>query len=212
MTESKPNPVIFSRAKDNPHVVDLILKSKNGDQKAFTELINMYKHKIAYVVRRYVHEPSEASDVCQEVFIKVYKYINTFKGDSMFYTWLYSITARVAKNHLINLQRLNYITQDQDTFTDHMDFAIDVHENVNPQDILVSDETLDLLTEVINKLPKLLREVIILREIEGLSYDKIAEVLSISPGTVRSRLFRARTIIEEAINLNGEIINLHKPH
>jgi RNA polymerase sigma-70 factor (ECF subfamily) len=201
---------ILISQNDNPYVIDLINKSKNGDDHAFAEIVHLYQNKVTYIVKRYISEPSDVSDVCQEVFIKVFRYLDSFKGNSTFYTWLYSVTSSVAKNHLINLQKLNLVNRDDSFFTDYMDFAVDVHENINPQDILVSDETMSIVSDTINKLPKLLREIIILREIEGLSYEKIASVLKISKGTVRSRIYRARTIIEQNVNNSDTVLSLHK--
>lgn len=201
---------VNSSNKEHPYVIDLIARSKLGDDEAFAEIVHMYQSRVVYVVKRYISEPADISDVCQEIFIKVYRYLDSFKGDSSFYTWIYSVAASVAKNHLNNMQRLNLVTRDDNYFTDYMDFAIDIHENTNPQDILVSDETMGIVSDTIDELPKLLKEVIVLREIEGLSYDKISEILHISKGTVRSRIYRARTIIEDSVNKSETVLNLHK--
>ena len=211
MVKSKnTNNDLVKRGGDTPYVIDLIERSKQGDEEAFTEIVNLYQNKILFVVKRYVSEPAEVSDVCQEVYIKIYRYINSFKGDSTFYTWLYRVASSVAKNHLVHINKQSYITtSDEYNFTDYMDFAVDVHENSNPQEILVSDETLTELSQIIDELPKLLKDVIVLRELEGLSYDKIADSLHISKGTVRSRIFRARSIIEDKINTNDKILMLH---
>lgn len=200
----------ISNKNEHPYVIDLINRSRQGDRDAFSEIVHLYQRRVLFVVKRYISEPAEVSDVCQEVFIKVYKYLDSFKGDSTFYTWLYSVASSVAKNHLITLQRLNFVTSDDISFTDYMDFAVDIHENIDPQEILVSDETMDILSNTIAELPKLLKEVIVLREIEGLSYEKIAELLKISKGTVRSRIYRARSIIEESVNTQENVLTLHK--
>lgn len=199
-----------SKGKEHPYVIDLINRTKEGDDQAFAEILHLYSNRILYVVKRYVSEPSDISDVCQEVYIRLFRYMKTFKGDSSFYTWLYSVISSVSKNYLATKSRTNHLNVNDDyNFTDYMEFAIDIHENVNPQDILVSDETLDLLTRTIDKLPDMLREVIILREIEGLPYETIAGSLKISVGTVRSRIFRARSIIEDRLNYDGRILMLH---
>lgn len=206
----KSNNDLKKTSKDLPYVIELIERSKQGDDEAFAKIINLYQNKILFIVKRYVNEPAEVSDVCQEVYIKVYRYLDSFKGDSTFYTWLYRVASSVAKNHIVYINKQSYITTSNEyNFTDYMDFAVDVHENSNPQEILVSDETLTELSQVIDDLPRLLKEVIILRELEGLSYEQIASSLHISKGTVRSRIFRARTIIENKINANDKILMLH---
>lgn len=210
ITTNGNNSTRIIRSSEHPLVIDLIKKTKEGDDQAFAEIIHLYSNKILYVVKRYVSEPSDISDVCQEVYIRLYKYIDSFKGDSTFYTWLYSVITSVAKNYIANNSKYNHINVNEDyNFTDYMDFAIDVHQNVNPQDILVSDETFDQLTDTIDHLPQMLKEVIMLREIEGLPYEDIATSLKVSVGTVRSRIFRARSIIEQNMNSDGKILMLH---
>lgn len=205
---SKQNGVSVN--SEHPYVIDLINRTKSGDEDAFAEILHLYSSRILYLIKRYSSDPTDIADISQEVYIRLFKYMQSFKGDSTFYTWLYSVISSVAKNYLINKSKHNYINANDDyNFTDYMDFAVDVHENVDPQEILVSDETLDLLANTINNLPKLLKEAILLREVEGLTYEDIAESLDTTVGTIRSRIFRARTIIEDSMNGDDSILMLH---
>jgi RNA polymerase sigma-70 factor (ECF subfamily) len=192
-------PDIISKEAENARIIVLVNRAQEGDDKAFTELVKIFQPKIMYIIKRFIHEAVDISDVSQEVFFKVHKYIRSFKGESSFYTWLYSVTTSVAKNYLMQMKRNPLSTTLDNSFTDFMDFAVDIHTNENPQDILVSDETESIIVETLESLPEILRDVIVLREIEGLSYLKISELLNIPEGTVRSRLHRARNIIEESI-------------
>lgn len=197
MVVKKPD--IISKEAENARIIVLVNRAQEGDDKAFTELVKIFQPKVMYIIKRFIHEAVDISDVSQEVFFKVHKYIRSFKGESSFYTWLYSVTTSVAKNYLMQMKRNPLSTTLDNSFTDFMDFAVDIHTNENPQDILVSDETESIIVETLESLPEILRDVIVLREIEGLSYLKISELLNIPEGTVRSRLHRARNIIEESI-------------
>ena len=210
-TEQAKNTSSSFKRLENDHINRLVEKAQNGDNAAFTELVRIFNPRVHYIIKRYVREQVEAADVAQEVFLKVHKYLKGFKGESSFYTWLYSVTTSVAKNHLMALKRSQLITSVDSSFTDYMEFAVDVHENLDPQDILVSDETENTLIETIENLPQILKEVIILRELEGLSYIKISDLLKIPEGTVRSRIHRARSIIEQNLGDTGTNLIQHSP-
>ena len=162
---------------ENAYINELVKKAQQDDEGAFTELVHLFQPKVHYIIKRYIREQVDIADVSQEVFIKVHKYIKGFKGDSSFYTWLFSVTTSVVKNHLLIMKKTQLLTTIDGGFTDYMEFAIDVHENIDPQDILVSDETENTLIETLENLPKILREVIVLRELEGLSYVNISNIL-----------------------------------
>lgn len=192
-------PDVVSKEAENARIIMLVSRAQEGDDKAFTELVKIFQPRVMCIIKRFIREAVDISDVSQEVFFKVHKYIRSFKGESSFYTWLYSVTTSVAKNYLLQMKRNPLSTTLDNSFTDFMDFAVDIHSNENPQDILVSDETESIIVETLEGLPEILRDVIVLREIEGLSYLRISELLNIPEGTVRSRLHRARNIIEESI-------------
>lgn len=197
MASKKRN--ILSVQLENFYVNQLVAKAQQEDVAAFAELVKLFRARVSQIIRKYVNEPSEVEDLSQEVFLKVHRYIKTFKGESSFYTWLYSVSASIAKNYLINLKRMPLVNTVDNNLSDYLDVIVDTHENVNPQDILVSNETQTKIIDTLEKLPKILHEVLILREIEGLSYERISEVLEIPEGTVRSRIHRARQVIEENI-------------
>lgn len=180
------------------HDVDryLVLEAQQGDKEAFDILAMKYRPKLMHLLNRYVDDPNEVLDLTQETFIHAYKAIHSFRGDSAFYTWLYRIAINLAKNYLKLMQhRVPNIDIDIDSinngFTDtHLE------ENKTPENIFMSNEMENALMKIFMKLPKDLRTCIMLREIAGLSYEQIAKKLSCPVGTVRSRLSRAREMIE----------------
>ena len=194
---------------ENAYINALVSRAQADDDSAFCELVQLFQPKVHYIIKRFIREKVDIADVSQEVFIKVHRYLKGFKGESSFYTWLYSVTTSVAKNHLLLMKRTQLVTTIEGGFTDYMDFAVDVHENMDPQDILVSDETENTLIETLESLPKILREVIVLRELEGLSYIRISNILNIPEGTVRSRIHRARSIIEQHLGDTGTSLIHH---
>lgn len=185
---------------DIEYINKLVEKAQQGNNEAFNQLVLIYNPRVQNIARKYLIPTSDLSDISQEVFIKVYKYIKGFKGESSFYTWLYAVATSVIKNYLMTSSKTPILKGSNINATEYLDFISDFHENHNPQDILVSDETRDIIINTVNNLPDCLREVIMLREIEGLSYLDIATVLHIPEGTVRSRIHRARSIIEHNIN------------
>lgn len=174
----------------------LIERVRKGDRTAFDALVVKYQQKIVKLVSRYVREPSEALDVAQEAFIKAYEGIPSFRGDSAFYTWLYRIAINTAKNHLIAESRRpvdgGLDLQDPEQY----DAQSRAREVETPENLLLTEEIRLTVDRAIADLPEDLRTAIMLRELEGLSYEEIAAAMSCPVGTVRSRIFRAREAID----------------
>jgi RNA polymerase sigma-70 factor (ECF subfamily) len=177
----------------------LVQRVKNGDKQAFNLLVQKYQFRIRHLVGRFIKDTSEQEDIVQEAFIKAYRAIARFRGDSAFYTWLYRITVNTAKNHLVASGRR---PPAQDVDLDdvvHSRGADGLVETNAPDKILENDQLVSAVKRAISNLPTELREAIQLRELEGLSYEDIAAVMECPIGTVRSRIFRAREAIEQAI-------------
>ncbi|MCG6901020.1 MAG: RNA polymerase sigma factor RpoE [Gammaproteobacteria bacterium] len=174
----------------------LVERVQKGDKQAFDVLVLKYQNKIIQLVNRYVHDHEEARDVAQEAFIKAYKAIGRFRGESAFYTWLYRIAINTAKNHLVAGGRRppNNDIDAQDA--EQYDSAMGLKEYATPERMLLKDEIEALIAKAIEELPDDLRTAIILRELEGLSYEEIAQTMDCPIGTVRSRIFRARDAID----------------
>jgi RNA polymerase sigma-70 factor (ECF subfamily) len=176
----------------------LVALAQNGDQRAFELLVRKYQYKILQLVGRLVGD-GDAPDVAQETFIKAYRAMAGFRGQSAFYTWLYRIAINTAKNHIIARGR-RPSGQDIDVGDaeqyGHTEFLSDVD---TPESVVLSDEIRRKVAEAIQKLPSDLRQAITLRELEGLSYEEIAQVMDCPIGTVRSRIFRAREAIDAVI-------------
>ena len=173
---------------------------QNGDKQAFGLLVLKYQRKLMRLILFFVKDHAEAEDIVQETFIKAYRALPSFRGESAFYTWLYRIGVNSAKNHL-NSQRRRVSTlpendtQDSDSFND----SDGLRESNTPDSVLASKQLAEKVNETMNALPEDLRIAISLREIEGLSYEEIAEMMECPIGTVRSRIFRAREIIASKI-------------
>jgi RNA polymerase sigma-70 factor, ECF subfamily len=176
----------------------LVAQAQEGSQKAFELLVRKYQHKIIQLVGRLVGD-SDAPDVAQETFIKAYRALAGFRGQSAFYTWLYRIGINTAKNHIVSRGRrpanqdIDIVDAEQYGHTEHLS---DVD---TPESLLLTEEIKGKVAEVIQKLPEDLRQAITLRELEGLSYEEIAEVMDCPIGTVRSRIFRAREAIDQVV-------------
>ena len=177
----------------------LIERIQRGDKNAFNLLVRKYQHKVVSLVSRYVNNPGDIPDVAQEAFIKAYRAIPDFRGESAFYTWLYRIAVNTAKNYIVAQGRrppdIDVDSQDAETY----DGAESLHEVANPENLMLSDEIRAEVASALASLPEDLRTAITLREIEGLSYEEIAEVMECPVGTVRSRIFRAREAIDKRI-------------
>ena len=178
----------------------LVERVQSGDKHAFELLVAKYQRKLMRLVLRFVRDQAEAEDVVQETFIKAYRALPHFRGESAFYTWLYRIGVNTAKNYLIAQTRrvptsTENDTQEAETFED----AGRLRETNTPESILASKQLAQTVNAAMTALPDDLRTAIALREIEGLSYDEIAEMMACPIGTVRSRIFRAREAIADKL-------------
>jgi len=177
----------------------LVERVQRGDKAAFDVLVRKYQHKVVKVISRYVRDSSESLDVAQEAFIKAYRALPNFRGESAFYTWMYRIAINTAKNYLVaqgrRLPNVDIEAQEAEQY----DGAAGLKEFATPERMLQRDELQQLVFTTIEQLPEDLKTAITLRELEGLSYEEIAEAMSCPVGTVRSRIFRAREAIEKAI-------------
>ena len=175
----------------------LVARVQKGDRRAFDLLVLKYQHRILALVGRFISDFAEAQDVTQEAFIKAYRALPSFRGDSQFYTWMYRIAVNTAKNHLISKGRK---TPTQDIDLDDAAFFADeanMKDVDTPDGLLQRDQLRAVVFEAIEALPDELRRAVTLRELEGLSYEEIAEAMDCPIGTVRSRIFRAREAIDK---------------
>jgi RNA polymerase sigma-70 factor, ECF subfamily len=177
----------------------LVARVQRGDKTAFELLVRKYQHKVAKLVSRYVRDRGEVEDVTQEAFIKAYRAINGFRGDSAFYTWLYRIAVNTAKNYLESLGRRPPGTDLEPEGAELMAQGEPLRDVATPERLMLTNEIATTVRRAIDALPADLRMAITLREIEGLSYDEIAEVMDCPIGTVRSRIFRAREAIDQEL-------------
>jgi RNA polymerase sigma-70 factor, ECF subfamily len=177
----------------------LVQRVQHGDKTAYDVLVLKYQHKLSKVIGRYIHDPSEAQDVAQEAFIKAYRALNSFRGDSAFYTWLYRIAINTAKNHLVALGRRPPGGDIDAQEAEQYDGAGGLREYDTPERLALKDEIQTTIQQAIDDLPEDLRMAIVLRELEGMSYDEIAVTMECPIGTVRSRIFRAREAIDNRL-------------
>jgi RNA polymerase sigma-70 factor, ECF subfamily len=179
---------------------ELVLRVQQGDKSAYDILVLRYQHKIIQLVNRYVKDHSEAQDVAQEAFIKAYRALGSFRGDSAFYTWLYRIAINTAKNYLVSRARRNSDYQVDIQDAEALENAPQLQGLDTPERNLLSEEIVDTIQSAIENLPEEMRVAIMLREFEGMSYEEIAEAMDCPVGTVRSRIFRAREAIDNKLN------------
>jgi RNA polymerase sigma-70 factor (ECF subfamily) len=177
----------------------LVERVQAGDKRAFDLLVGKYQHKIVGLVSRYVYDHHEAMDIAQEAFIKAYKAIPRFRGDSAFYTWLYRIAINTAKNHLVSRGRRPPDVDVDVGDAEYYDAGDELRELENPENSLFRDELNETVKRALDQLPEDLRAALTLREFEGMSYEDIATVMDCPVGTVRSRIFRAREAIDKEI-------------
>ena len=179
---------------------ELVLRVQQGDKSAFDLLVVKYQHRIIQLVNRYIKDPSEAQDVAQEAFIKAYRALGNFRGESAFYTWLYRIAINTAKNYLVSRSRRysDYHVDVQDA--EQVENATQLKGMDTPEYLLLNDEIINAINLAIENLPEDMKTAIILREFEGLSYEEIAQTMDCPVGTVRSRIFRAREAIDEKLS------------
>jgi RNA polymerase sigma-70 factor (ECF subfamily) len=177
----------------------LVLRVQAGEKAAFDLLVRKYQHRVLKLVSRFVSDAAEAEDVAQEAFIKAYRALASFRGDSAFYTWLYRIAINTAKNALVSNRRrpvdFDLDLQDPEQYDRHARLK----EGDTPEGVLLTEEIRSVVEKAMEQLPEDLRTAIVLRELEGLSYEEIAEAMDCPVGTVRSRIFRAREAIDKKL-------------
>ena len=185
---------------DKPGVdLAIVKRVQAGDDAAFNLLVRKYQHKVVNLVARYVYDSGDVEDVAQEVFVKAYRAIGGFRGDSAFYTWLYRIAINTAKNHLVAQSRRPPQTDVDAQDAELIEAGRNLREMETPESSLLSQELAQRVTSAVRELPEELRTAITLREMEGLSYEEIATVMDCPIGTVRSRIFRAREAIDQQL-------------
>ncbi len=177
----------------------LVERVQQGDKNAFNLLVTKYQHKVSNLVSRYVSNHSDVPDVVQEAFIKAYRALPNFRGESAFYTWLYRIAVNCAKNHSVALGRKPPSNDVEIEDAEFYDGGEALRENASPEKVLLTEEIKKVIFDTIAQLPDDLRMAINFREIEGLSYEEIATIMECPVGTVRSRIFRARDVIDKKI-------------
>jgi RNA polymerase sigma-70 factor (ECF subfamily) len=178
----------------------LVERAQRGDKHAFELLVSKYQRRLVRLLARFVRDPSEVEDVAQEAFIKAYRALPSFRGDSAFYTWLYRIGINTAKNYLVAMRRrapttTGFDSEDAEGFED----GGQLRDLNTPESAMMSKEIARTVSDTLEQLPEELREAITLREIEGLSYEDIATIMNCPIGTVRSRIFRAREAIADRL-------------
>ena len=178
---------------------ELVERVQAGDKRAFDELVLKYQHKLVKLISRYVHDHAEALDVSQEAFIKAYRALPRFRGDSSFYTWLYRIGINTAKNHLVSQGRRPPDNDIDAQDAERYDIESRLKDQESPEALAQRDQVQETVMAAIDDLPDDLRTAIVLREFEGLTYDEIAQAMDCPIGTVRSRIFRAREAIDKRL-------------
>jgi RNA polymerase sigma-70 factor (ECF subfamily) len=179
---------------------ELVARVQQGDKKAFDLLVLKYQQKITNLISRYIRDPHEVLDVTQEAFIKAYRAIPKFRGDSAFYTWLYRIAINTAKNYLVAQGRRPPSDDVEAEMAEQMDVGIRLKETGTPENHVLTEEISQTVQKAIDDLPEDLRTAIVLRELEGMSYEEIANAMECPVGTVRSRIFRAREAIDKKLS------------
>ena len=188
-------PVMSNQASDKK----LVKRVQKGDKGAFDLLVLKYQHKIVNLVMRYVRDPELALDITQEAFIKAYRALPRFRGDSAFYTWMYRIAVNTAKNHLAAQRRRPMDVELDLQDPEQYDLHAKLRETDTPEGVTLGNELKETVDRAIAALPEDLRTAIILRELEGMSYEEIAQTMECPVGTVRSRIFRARDAIGKKV-------------
>lgn len=178
----------------------LVERAQRGDKQAFGLLVSKYQRKLGRLLSRFIRDPTEVEDVTQEAFIKAYRALPTFRGDSAFYTWLYRIGINTAKNYLVALGRRAPTSTGMDNeLAENLDDGDQLRDLNTPENQMMSKQVAETVNQSLELLPEELRTAITLREIEGLSYEDIANIMNCPIGTVRSRIFRAREAIAEKL-------------
>ena len=178
---------------------ELVQRVQRGDSAAFDLLVRKYQHRVIALIGRYVSDWSECQDVAQETFLRAYRALDGFRGDAQFYTWLHRIAVNTAKNHLVASNRRPPSADIDVADAEQFDSGIRLRDNDTPERELMRQEVEQTVLRAVQALPEELREAITLREVEGMSYEDIAERMDCPIGTVRSRIFRAREAIDEEL-------------
>ena len=178
---------------------ELVERAQGGDKRAFDLLVLKYQHKILNLVSRYLRDSGDVQDVAQEAFIKAYRALPNFRGESAFYTWIYRIAINTAKNHIVAQGRRPPSSDIDAMEAEQYEEGMNIRDNATPERLLLKDEIERVVFSAMEDLPDDLRTAITLRELEGLSYEEIAEAMDCPVGTVRSRIFRARDAINSKI-------------
>ncbi|MEA3194543.1 MAG: polymerase sigma-70 factor, subfamily [Betaproteobacteria bacterium] len=178
----------------------LVTRAQQGDKQAFNLLVEKYQRKLARLLSRFIRDPAEVEDVTQEAFIKAYRALPAFRGDSAFYTWLYRIGINTAKNYLMAMgRRAPTSTEVEAEDAEGFEEGEQLRDINTPESLLLSNEIAETVNSTIEELPEELRRAIQMRELEGMSYEDIAQAMDCPIGTVRSRIFRAREAIAERL-------------
>jgi len=178
----------------------LVQRVQKGDMRAFEALVNKYQRKVGRLLTRMVRDPDDIEDIVQDSFIKAYKALGNFRGESAFYTWLYRIAINTAKNFLVASNRRPIaLREGNDEDSETFDDSDTLSDMATPESVYSSRQIAATVNKAVEDLPEELKNAIVLREIEGLSYEEIAEVMGCPIGTVRSRIFRAREAISERL-------------
>ena len=172
---------------------------QRGDSAAFDLLVRKYQHRVVALIGRYIHDWSECQDVAQETFLRAYRALGNFRGDSQFYTWLHRIAVNTAKNHLVAHNRRPPTADVDAADAEQYDIGARLRDTDTPERELMRQEMEATVMKAVDRLPEELRTAITLREVEGLSYEEIAQKMDCPIGTVRSRIFRAREAIDEQL-------------
>ncbi len=178
---------------------ELVRRVQNGDKKAFDIIVTKYQHKMIQLISRYTKDPGEALDIAQESFIKAYRALPNFRGESALYTWLYRIAINTAKNHLVARARRPSNNDIDVRDAEQFEGAARLRDQDSPEHLILTDEIAQTIQLAINELTEELRIAISLREFDGMSYEEIAQTMECPVGTVRSRIFRAREAIDKKL-------------
>jgi RNA polymerase sigma-70 factor (ECF subfamily) len=181
---------------DNELDLALVKRVQAGDNSAFDLLVRKYQHRIGAVVYRFVPDHAECQDITQDAFLRAYRALANFRGEAQFYTWLYRIAVNTAKNHLVAMKRRPPTSDVEAEDAEHYAGASRMHDHDTPEHELLREEIAREVSATVAALPAELRQAITLREMDGLSYEEIAETMDCPIGTVRSRIFRAREAID----------------
>lgn len=177
----------------------LVERAQAGDSRAFDALVLKYQQRVASLIGRYIRDSSEVLDVTQDAFLKAFRALPSFRGESAFYTWIYRIAINTVKNHLVAQGRRPPGDDVDAEVAEQLEVGFKLRDNATPEGELLSDEIADNVQAALNSLPEDLRTALVLRELEGMTYEEIASAMECPIGTVRSRIFRAREAIDKRL-------------